>query len=170
MYGLLCEQKPSFFWNKCPEAQVLGYVEVAHSVFKKLLNCFLWLPCHFPFLPAMYEWSSFSTAFPVSVWWCCCFYFSDLIDVYWSLILILICIYLTVNIGVLIHHLYILFGEVSLICKTFLRAVLGLQQNQEAGRELSRVFCPRMCIALSIIIYQNCTFFFNPGWTYTDTS
>ena len=107
----------------------------------------------------MYEWSSFFTTFPVSVWWCCYFCFSDLTDVYWSLILILICIYLMVNIDVLIHHLYILFGEVSLIFKTFLRAVLGLQQNQEAGMELSRVFCPHMCIALSIIIYQNCTFF-----------
>ena len=75
-----------------------------------------------------------------------------------------------VNIGVLIHHLYILFGEVSLVFKTFLRAVLGLQQNQEAGMEFSHVLPPHVHSLVHYYLSELYIFFFNPGWTYTDTS
>ena len=111
---------------------------------------------------------------PVSIWWCCYFYFSDSDR----------CVLIT-HFNFNLHlpdcwrscaicHLYILFGEVSLLWFFFLilyffRSVLGLQQNQEAGMALSHVFCRYTCIASSIIICQNCTFFY-PGWTYIETS
>lgn len=59
MYRFLCEHKFLFLWDECPRV-LSGSCDSCISL--KLSNHFPEWLCHFTFLPAMCEWSFFSSS------------------------------------------------------------------------------------------------------------